>query len=214
MHTKNFKNENFKTEEKLANKLFGVSFAFCYGSSSRSEIRKAGHVLAIHLLALQINIFIFGVWPHGWLMLLSLISENWCDVKNGFENGEGGKSDTEKKRTMENWPALLNINHQRIISLFKAGEVGHRKKREQNMSNREDNRLRIYARKLCPMKRRGTVFHEFFIPSYSGSSLSWFPKWIGRKMFINLRWKKAPSVAHKLHQILTIRKAFDMDIFY
>lgn len=97
MHTKNFKNENFKTEEKLANKLFGVSFAFCYGSSSRSEIRKAGHVQAIHLLALQINIFIFGVWPHGWLMLLSLISENWCDVKNGFENGEGGKSDTEKK---------------------------------------------------------------------------------------------------------------------
>ena len=48
------------------------------------------------------------------------------------------KCDTEKGQR-KTWPAHVNINHQRIISLFKGAQNGSPE--ETGKSNREDNRL-------------------------------------------------------------------------
>lgn len=126
--------------------------------SSRNEISKTGHVLSIHLG--ESFSFSVCVCRIGWLMAFSLISENWCDASYDKNVTLCKKRDSEK----ENWPALLNINHQRIISLLfferaRCRSLKKTEKRAQNVHNRIDNRL---TRILRPMKRRGT-FYEFFI---------------------------------------------------
>lgn len=49
------------------------------------------------------------------------------------------KCDTEKGQR-KTWPAHVNINHQRIISLFKGAQNGSPEETGKK-SNREDNRL-------------------------------------------------------------------------
>lgn len=187
-----------RQQEKLANKLFGVSFvplfwlATVASRESFCAIRKAGHVLAIHLgrSSVRINIFFstlsFSAYaaPYGWLMVFSLIFENWCEC------GECDTAGARRDRRIRNWPSAVEYQSWTDHFTF------------QRTRNGVARNVRVGMIIVLRSPKKGELdrvrwsvegfFMNFLFSLYLlGSSLSWFPEWIGRKMFMNSSWAAA-----------------------